>query len=131
MTAPAADLASASIGQIAVNVRDLERAVAFYRDTLGLRFLFQAPPAMAFFDSGGVRLLLGKPERPEDDSRSSILYFKVTDIQATHATLASRGVRFEREPHLVAKLPAPDLWKAFFRDSEENLLALMSEVAQK
>src|SRR5688500_19117320 len=73
----ASDLAAASIGQIAINVHDLERAVAFYRDALGLRFLFQPGPAMAFFDCGGVRLYLGKPERPEDDHLASVLYFKV------------------------------------------------------
>ena len=124
----ASDLAAASIGQIAINVHDLERAVAFYRDALGLRFLFQPGPAMAFFDCGGVRLYLGKPERPEDDHLASVLYFKVPDIQAAHATLAGRGVAFEGDPHFVAKLPDHDLWLAFFRDSEANLLALMSEV---
>ena len=127
-TPQTSDLAEASIGQIALIVHDVERAVAFYRDALGLRFLFQPGPSMAFFDCGGVRLYLGTPERPEHDHPSSILYFKVADIQAAHATLAGRGVTFEGEPHLVARLPDHDLWLAFFHDSEGNLLALMSEV---
>ena len=114
------------ISQIAINAKDVSRAEAFYRDTLGLKHLF-SPPGMAFFDCGGVRLMLAKPEKPEFDHPSSILYFQVEDIQASHAALESKGVRFEAGPHLVAKLPAADLWMAFFRDSEENLLALASE----
>jgi len=115
------------VGQIALNVKDLERAVAFYRDTLGLRPLFQIPNA-AFFDCGGVRLMLGPPERPEFDHPASILYYKVEDIQAAYRELTARGVRFESEPHLIARMADHDLWMAFLRDSEENLLALMSEV---
>lgn len=115
------------IGQIAINVRDVERAVAFYRDTLGMRFLFQVPN-LAFFDCGGVRLMLGKAEKPEFDHPASILYYKVDDIQGVWRTLSSQGVRFEGEPHLIARMPDHELWMAFFRDSEENMLALMSEV---
>jgi methylmalonyl-CoA/ethylmalonyl-CoA epimerase len=118
------------IGQISVTARDIDRATAFYRDTLLIKYLFSAPPQLAFFDCNGVRLMLGVPERPEFDHPSSILYFKVPDIQATHASLAARGVRFESQPHLVAKLASHDLWLADFRDSEGNLLALMSEVAR-
>jgi methylmalonyl-CoA/ethylmalonyl-CoA epimerase len=115
------------IGQIAVNVKDLDRAAAFYRDVLGMRPLFQAP-RLAFFDCGGIRLMLSPPEKPEFDHPGSILYYKVDDIQAAHTALRGRGVRFEGEPHVVAQLPAHDLWMAFCRDSEDNLLALMSEV---
>ncbi|HEX7182411.1 MAG TPA: VOC family protein [Thermoanaerobaculia bacterium] len=115
------------IGQIAINVRDIERAVAFYRDTLGMRFLFQVPN-LAFFDCGGVRLMLGKAEKPEFDHPASILYYKVDDIQSAWQTLSSQGVRFEGEPHLIARMPDHELWMAFFRDSEDNMLALMSEV---
>jgi methylmalonyl-CoA/ethylmalonyl-CoA epimerase len=114
------------ISQIAVNAKDLTRAEAFYKESLGLKHLF-SPPGMAFFDCGGVRLMLAKPEKPEFDHPSSILYFQVQEIQAAHAALESRGVRFEAKPHLVAKLPQADLWMAFFRDSEGNLLALTSE----
>lgn len=116
------------IGQISLNAHDLDRAVAFYRDTLGLSLLFQAPPKMAFFDCGGVRLMLGTPEDPEFDHPSSILYYKVDDIHAAHAALKERGAEFRTEPHLVAKMPDHELWMAFLRDTEGNTLALMSEV---
>ena len=119
-------LALTQIGQISVTIHDLARAVAFYRDTLGMRHLFSAG-TMAFFDCGGVRLMLALPEKPEFDHPSSILYFKVDAIEATAETLAARGVSFEARPHLVAQLPTHDLWLGFFRDSENNLLALMCE----
>jgi methylmalonyl-CoA/ethylmalonyl-CoA epimerase len=125
--AEAPRVALSQIGQIALNVHDLERAVAFYRDTLGMRFLFQVPN-MAFFDCGGVRLMLGTAEKPEFDHPASILYYKVDDIQAAWQTLSTQGVRFEGDPHLIARMPDHELWMAFFRDSEENMLALMSEV---
>ena len=119
------------IGQIFVNARDLERAIGFYRDTLGVKFLFQAPPNMAFFDCNGIRLMLGIPDRPELDHPASIIYYKVADIEATYDTLKSRGVEFVVKPHLVARMPDYDLWLADFRDSEGNLLALMSEVPRR
>ncbi len=115
------------VGQIAVNVHDVERATAFYRDTLGLRLLFETG-GMSFFDCGGVRLMLSKPERGEFDHPGSILYYKVQDIQAVYADLKGKGTKFEQEPHLLAKMPDHDLWMAFFRDTEGNFLALMSEV---
>src|ERR1041385_1653822 len=117
------------IGQISINAHDLDRAVTFYRDTLGMKHLFAAGK-MAFFDCGGIRLMLAIPEKPEFDHPSSILYFKVDDIQHAHATLTARNVVFERAPALIAKMPTHDLWMAFFRDSENNLLSLMSEVAR-
>ena len=120
--------ALSTIGQIAIPVQDLERAVGFYRDTLGLPFLFQAPPALAFFDAGGIRLLLDRPTEPEFSGHSSVIYFKVDDIEAMHATLVARGVEFRQPPHLIAKMPDHDLWMAFFRDTEGNTQALMSEV---
>jgi methylmalonyl-CoA/ethylmalonyl-CoA epimerase len=115
------------IGQISMNARDFDRAVAFYRDTLGLRFLFTAPPHLAFFDCDGVRLLLDMPEDKEFDHPGSILYFAVEDIHAMHRTLASRGVTFRKEPHLIARLPDREVWMAFFNDTEGNTLALMAE----
>jgi len=115
------------IGQIAVNVKDLDRAVAFYRDVLGLRPLFQVPK-LAFFDCAGIRLMLSLPETPELDHPGSVIYYRVDDIKTAHAALRDRGARFEGEPHVVARLPDHDLWMAFCRDSEGNLLALMSEV---
>lgn len=116
----------AVIGQIGITVTDVDRAVAFYRDVLGMKLLFQFP-GMGFFDCAGIRLMLSKRERPAE-SYSSILYFRVDDIQASFRDLAARGVKFEGDPHLVARMPDHELWMAFFRDSENNLLALMSEV---
>jgi methylmalonyl-CoA/ethylmalonyl-CoA epimerase len=118
------------IGQISVNVHDLARAAVFYKDTLGMKHLFTVPPKMAFFDAGGIRLMLAIPERPDLDHPSSILYFKVADIESTHAALQSRGVHFETKPMLVAPMADHDLWLAEFRDSENNVLALMCEKAK-
>jgi len=119
------------LGQIQVRAHDIERAAAFYQDVLGLKLLFKAPPGLAFFDCGGVRLMIDRPEKPEFDHPSSILYFAVSDIQAAHAHMKQIGVRFEDEPHMIAKMPDHDLWMTFFRDSEDNLLALMSEMNKK
>jgi methylmalonyl-CoA/ethylmalonyl-CoA epimerase len=116
------------IGQIAINAKDVERATAFYRDVLGMRFLFQAGPKLAFFDCGGVRLMLSLPEEEEFDHPGSVLYYKVDDIRAAYATLKERGAEFRGEPHLIAKMPDHELWMAFLEDSEGNTLALMSEV---
>ena len=128
MTAPAMNDAPVKmIGQIAINVHDTTRAVEFYRDTLGLKLLFTAGQ-LAFFDCGGVRLMLSPPEKPEFDHPSSILYFKVDNIQAAYDRLVHREVKIEDKPHLVARMPDHDLWLAEFRDSEGNLMALMSEV---
>jgi methylmalonyl-CoA/ethylmalonyl-CoA epimerase len=118
------------IGQIAITVRDLKQATAFYRDTLGIKLLFEVPN-ISFFDCGGVRLMLGPAEKPEFDHPASILYFRVPDIQAACETLAARGVCFEDKPHLVARMPDHELWMAFFRDMDSNLLALLSEVRKK
>jgi predicted enzyme related to lactoylglutathione lyase len=115
------------IGQISVNVHDLERAASFYKDTLGMKHLFTVPPTMAFFDCVGIRLMLAIPERPDLDHPSSILYFKVPDIESAHKVLQSRGVHFETKPMLVPPMATHDLWLAEFRDSENNVLALMCE----
>jgi predicted enzyme related to lactoylglutathione lyase len=116
------------IGQIFVNVRDLDRAIEFYRDTLGMTFLFQAPPNMAFFDCGGIRIMLGIADRPDINHPASIIYYKVEDIDRVYETFKARGVEFIIKPHLVAPMPTYDLWLADFKDSEGNILALMSEV---
>ncbi|MFO0980713.1 MAG: VOC family protein [Planctomycetota bacterium] len=115
------------IGQIAINVHDLEVAVRFYRDTLGMTFLFQVPK-LAFFDCGGIRLMLAVADRPEFDHQSSIIYYRVADIAATCAALQAKGVELEAAPALVAKMPTHDLWLALFRDPDHNPVALMSEV---
>lgn len=126
MTSPTPDLAAATIGQIAVRVLDLDRAVAFYRDRLGLPLLFQFP-GLAFFRAGEVRLMLSKAEKPEFDHPGSILYFTVPDIGAIHGALAGRGVPFVDQPHVVHRAPTYELWMAFFHDSEGNMYAVMQE----
>ena len=120
-----------AIEQIAVNIRDLERALEFYRDKLGMKLLFSVPPNLAFFDCAGVRLMLSLPAKPEFDHPSSILYFKVDDIQQATRILTERGVEFFEQPEFVADMGTYDLWLAAFRDSENNSLALMSHVAKK
>ena len=118
------------IGQIAINAHDVDRATAFYRDVLGLKHLFRAGQ-LSFFDCGGVRLMLDRAENPEFDHASSVIYFKVGDIRATHGRLKDAGAKFDDEPHLIARMPEHELWMTFFRDTEGNVLALMSEVALK
>ena len=114
------------IHQVSMRVHDVDRAVRFYRDTLGVSFLFAAPPRMAFFDCGGVRLMLSTPE-PEFDHPGSVLYFAVEDIVAMHDTLRARGVAFKTPPHKIATLADREVWLADFEDSEGNTLALMAE----
>ena len=114
------------IHQISMRTHDVERAVRFYRDTLGLRFLFAAPPRLAFFDCNGVRLMLSTPE-PGFDHPGSVVYFAVEDIQEMHDALKSRGVAFHTAPHRIATLADREVWLADFEDTEGNTLALMSE----
>ena len=115
------------IGQIAITTKDVPRAVSVYRDRLGLDYLFETGP-LAFLMCGGVRLMLSQPEAPEFDHPSSVLYFRVDDIHEARTELVDRGVPFDDEPHLIARMPDHELWMAFFTDTEGNSLALMSEV---
>jgi methylmalonyl-CoA/ethylmalonyl-CoA epimerase len=117
------------IGQINVPVHDLPRATAFYRDRLGMKFLFDVP-RMAFFDCAGVRLLLALPEAEGADHPSSILYFTVDDLHGATTALQARSVKITAAPHWIAHMPDHDLWMSFFEDSEGNTLALMSEVRE-
>jgi methylmalonyl-CoA/ethylmalonyl-CoA epimerase len=126
----AANLGIRNIGQISIIVHDLKRATAFYRDVLGLRLLFSVG-TMSFFDCGGVRLMLGHASSPELDHPSSILYFRVPDIQAAYQQLVEKGVKIEAPPRLIAPMPDHDLWMTGFQDSEGNIMQLMSEVARK
>lgn len=118
-----------TVGQIMMPVRDLSRAIEFYRDVLGMRFLFEVP-RMAFFGLGDVRLMLGEREG-EDHGPGSILYYEVDDIQEARRRLHDRGVSFDQEPQLIAEMEDHDLWMAFFHDSEGNQLALMAEVRRE
>jgi methylmalonyl-CoA/ethylmalonyl-CoA epimerase len=118
------------IGQIAIVATNVERATTFYRDTLGMTFLFSAPPRLAFFDCGGVRLMISEAEESSPTVGTSVIYYLVPDIHAARDALAARGAHFEEAPHLIAAMPTHDLWMSSLRDSEGNLLALMSEVAR-
>lgn len=119
------DLKQSRLRQIAITCKDVERATAFYRDALGLPFLFSAPPGLSFFDCGGVRLMLSKAEG--EAAGTSVLYYLVDDIQAARDSLAAKGVTFVGEPHMIARMPDHELWLAEFRDSENNVMALMEE----
>ena len=116
-----------AIGQIAVTVSDVSAALSFYRDALGLQFLFDAGPNLAFLDAGGVRLMLSTPQGAGSVGHNSILYFKVANIVATHDALVARGAASERTPQLAAKLPDHELWTGFLRDPDGNLVGLMEE----
>lgn len=122
-------LANAKIGQLLIPVNDFEMSVAFYRDVLGLPFLFAAPPQMAFFTCGNVRLLVGVVPPGQKAQRGSAIYFQVPDIHAAHSSLRDNGVRFLAEPHVVNRTSQSELWLAEFSDPDGNQLALMSEVA--
>jgi methylmalonyl-CoA/ethylmalonyl-CoA epimerase len=123
---PASVVHLEKIGQVALTVSDLARARDFYQHTLGMRFLFDAGP-MCFFQCGEIRFALGTSEN-DAPRGGTILYFKVEDLPAVHAHLASQGVDFMQAPHLVARMPDHDLWLAFFRDPDHNVIGLMSEV---
>lgn len=120
-------LAISRVGQIALNAKNIPEATAFYRDVLGLKHLFSVGDRMAFFECGGVRLMLSQPSSPELDHPSSILYFVVADIEAAHAALVRAGVKIEHPPVMAAKMPDHELWLCPFRDPEGNILELMCE----
>jgi predicted enzyme related to lactoylglutathione lyase len=116
-----------SIGQIALTVADVDRSVAFYRDTLGLRFLFAAGPTLAFLDAAGIRLMLSTGEGEFKPGSSTVLYFRVANIEAEHAAITARGATIVDTPHLVAKMPDHELWMCFLKDPDGNVLGLMEE----
>lgn len=122
------NLSDASIGQLMIPVDDFDRGVAFYRDVLGLPFLFAAPPQMAFFMCGGIRLLVGVLPAGQKAQRGSAIYFRVPDIGAVHGELQAKGVKFMAAPHIVHRTPQSELWLAEFTDPDGNQLALMAEV---
>ncbi|KAA6447259.1 VOC family protein [Bacillus swezeyi] len=115
------------VGQIGVPVQDLDRAARFYQDVLGLSLLFRTD-GMAFFECNGLRLLLSLPEKDEFAHSSSIIYFQVEDLAGAYEKLTGKGVSFLGKPHIVAKMEQTETWMAFFKDTEGNTHALMSEV---
>jgi methylmalonyl-CoA/ethylmalonyl-CoA epimerase len=123
------DLSAATIGQLLIPVAELDAGVKFYQDTLGLRHLFSAPPQMAFFQCGSVRLLIGVPPAAQAAQRGSVIYFQVADILAVHRTFSERKVKFSQPPHVVHRTPKSELWLAEFTDPDGNQLALMSETS--
>jgi predicted enzyme related to lactoylglutathione lyase len=116
-----------AIRQIAITVSDVSKALPFYRDVLGLTFLFSPMANLAFLDAGGVRLMLTTPQGAGAVGQNSILYFKVTDIAAVHAAIVGRGAQNERTPQMAAKMPDHELWTGFVRDPDGNLVGLMEE----
>jgi methylmalonyl-CoA/ethylmalonyl-CoA epimerase len=122
-------LENAKVAQLLIPVDDLDKGVAFYRDVLGLSLLFVAPPQMAFFDCGGVRLLVGVLQPGQSPQRGSVIYFRVPDIQKVSSSLEENGVRFTAEPHIVHRTSSTEHWLAEFTDPDGNQLAVMSEVA--
>jgi methylmalonyl-CoA/ethylmalonyl-CoA epimerase len=130
MTTATAGATITALGQVALTVRDVAASTTFYRDAVGLPFLFAAGPSLAFLDVGGVRLMLTSPEGDYKPGLSSVLYLKVADIVAAHAEMSGRGVRFVDEPHLIARMPDHELWMTFFTDPDGHTLALMSERAK-
>ena len=119
--------ALSEISQIAITVRDVAQATGFFRDVLGLKFLFSAGPNLAFLAAGGVRIMLTTPQGHGEVGKNSTLYFKVSDLPAVHAAVVARGAANERAPQLTAKMPDHELWMAFVRDPDGNLGGLMDE----
>lgn len=115
------------VGQLAVPVTDLERSIAFYRDVLGLRFLFRAPPGLAFLQCGGVRLMLSQRPPAAPPAAMGVVYYRVPDLEHAYRTLRERGAAFVDEPHRIARLEDHELWMVFLRDPDDHLLALMAE----
>ncbi|TKS54874.1 VOC family protein [Luteimonas yindakuii] len=122
-----AELKLSEIRQIAVTVSDVEAALCFYRDVLGLKLLFSAGPNLAFLDASGIRIMLTTPQGSGSVGANSTLYFKVSDIGATHSALVARGAKNEREPQITAKMPDHELWIGFLRDPDGNLVGLLEE----
>lgn len=120
-----------AIGQIAWSVKDLDAATAFYRDVVGLKFLFSAPPGLSFFDCGGVRLMLSTEEASGGSVGQTLLYFSTDDIEGATAALEAGGAAIYQRPHVVADLGNRVLWIAVFADSEGRVQHLMSEVSKR
>ena len=116
-----------SIGQVAITVSDVDKAIGFYRDILGLPFLFSAGPQLAFLQAGEVRIMLSTSQGAGQVGANSTLYFRVPDIEKAHSAIIERGAVNERAPQLAAKMPDHELWLSFVRDPDGNLVGLMEE----
>ena len=123
-------VAPSRIKQIAVPVQSIDEARAFYRDTLGLRHLFDAPPELAFFECGGIQLMLaGPPAHGEHgDSQHPVIYYDVSDIESAHTKLKSSGARVIEDPHIIARMNGREIWLSAVSDGQGNVVQLMSDV---
>ena len=119
------------IKQIALPVHDVDEARSFYRDVLGMTHLFDAPPALAFFDCGGVRLMLAGPaaQGPDGHEQHGVLFYDVADIKTTYDAIVAGGAKSRSEPHIIARMNGREIWIAEMEDGQGNIVALMSEVA--
>jgi methylmalonyl-CoA/ethylmalonyl-CoA epimerase len=124
-------VAFSRIKQIAVPVREIQEATRFYRDVLGMRHLFDAPPALSFFDCGGVQLMLSGPEAQGEhgSEQHPVLFYDVTDIKSAHAKIKAAGADSIQEPHVVARMNGREIWIAFVSDGQGNMVGMMSDVA--
>lgn len=117
-----------NVGQIAIAVTDIKKSTAFYGDILGLKLLFEAPPGLAFFECGNTRLMLTTLQGEEKDHKTSVIYYRVEDIQKAAEQLKRKGVSFVRDPQMAAKMEDHELWIGFIRDPDETLVGIMAEV---
>lgn len=116
------------IGQIAIAVSDIKQAVKFYKDKLGLSLLFEVPSGMAFFECGGIRLMITEQNGDVKDHNTSVIYYRVTDIKSVAISMIERGIAFTREPQMAVKMSDHELWIGFLRDPDGNLIGIMEEV---
>jgi len=117
-----------SIGQIAIAISDLEQSLIFYRDKLGLPVLFEVPPNMAFLSCGDIRLMLTKLQGEPKDHKTSVIYYKVSDLNVAVEQIKLCGIQFIQEPQMTAKMPDHELWQGFIRDPDDNLIGIMGEL---
>ena len=125
-------VALSRIRQIALPVRDIQEGKRFYRDTLGMRHLFDAPPALSFFDCGGVQLMLAGPEGQgkDGDQQHAVVFYDVTDIKATHARIESSGAKTLEKPRVIARMNGREIWVSSVSDGQGNVVSLMSDVPE-
>ena len=125
-------VALSKIRQIALPVREIAEAKRFYGDTLGMRHLFDAPPALSFFDCGGIQLMLAGPEGQgkDGDQQHAVLFYDVTDIKATHARIKSSGAKSLEEPRVIARMSGREIWVSSVSDGQGNIVGLMSDVPE-
>ena len=125
-------VALSKVRQVALPVRDIGEATRFYRDTLGLRHLFDAPPALSFFDCGGVQLMLAGPggQGKDGEQQHAVLFYDTSDIKDTHAKIKSSGAKSFEEPRVIARMNGREIWISSLSDGQGNVVGLMSDVPE-